>query len=189
MIPRAWAKYFGIPNSIFGSDILALLTPETGGYTFWNTQDTDMATLNYPFRASKYWKPGVYFLGHPGIQMWLLWCVSCRARRPIPAPPATHVLVAHIMKTDSRKCETTIIISIPMMRMVVFVILINHKRESEKYFWGQIWLELSLQKLRFDHQCLFSFAFFDSSTYITIRTNLKWILRGQTWRFITAWLN
>ena len=38
-----------------------------------------------------------------GIQMWLLWCVSCRARRPIPSPPCP--CRPHIMKTDSRKCE------------------------------------------------------------------------------------
>ena len=64
--------------------------------------------------------------------LWLLWCVSCRARRPIPpcyAAPPHNVLVAHIMKTDSRKCETTIIISILMMRMLILVILINLKKK------------------------------------------------------------
>ena len=53
--------------------------------------------------------------------------VSCPPAHPylalVPsAAPPHNVLVAHIMKTDSRKCHTTIIISILMMRM-------NHKRE------------------------------------------------------------
>ena len=62
------------------------------------------------------------------IQMWLLWCVSCRARRPIPSPPCP-CRPPHHENRFPEMWETTIIISIPGWHLWCF--------------WGQsLWRQL-----------------------------------------------